>query len=359
MKYLDKYIAYNFLMKFILIMIGLLIIIILIDIIDHLGKFIDTDISKLEIINYYLYSIPWFISIGIPISCLIATNFCLGFLNKNNEITALKASGISIYRFTRSLLIIGLLISIFSFYFDNFFVTSTLNQRSEIEIKYFLKNKSKSIKSKKNIYRQISRNQFLSIHRFYSKKNEASNISIQNINDNNLIYRIDAPLMKWNESTKSWDIPNYTLRSWDNDVENIIISKDTSLNLNFDPIDLARELLKPEEMNYSELYKFVKKLKENGIHEPRWEVNLHFKTAFAATSTLMILLGIPIAIRQKKSNFAMTIGISILFIFLYYASLKFGQSMGVSGQLDPFISVWSVNLLYFCLGLIMLFKAKT
>ena len=359
MKYLDKYLLNNFLAKFLFTMAGLLVIIILIDVIDHLNKFIDAKIPQSEIINYYFYSLPWFISIGIPISCLIATIFSLGLLQKQNEITAMNASGLSIFRISSSLLIAGLLISMLSFYFDNYLVTNALNTRTEIEKKYFIKNRTKSIKSTKNIYRQISKHEFLTIHRFSHKRNEASKISIQTKNENQLIQRFDAPLMTWDDSSKTWHIPRYILRTWQNGIETNVIAKDTSLTLSFSPIDLTRELMKPEEMNFNELSSFVKKLKENGLKEPRWEVNLHFKTAFASTSFLMILLGIPLSIRKPRSNFAVGIGISIFFIFLYYASLKFGQSLGIAGQLSPFWSVWIVNVVFLLLGSTMLYRTRT
>ena len=98
MKHIDKYILINFLVIFFLTLGGLLIITILIDVIDHLNKFIDAKIPQSEIINYYYYSLPWFISIGIPISCLISTIFSLGLLQRQNEITAMKSSGLSIFR---------------------------------------------------------------------------------------------------------------------------------------------------------------------------------------------------------------------------------------------------------------------
>ena len=359
MKHLDKYILNTFLSKFLLIMLGLLVIIILIDVIDHLNKFIDSKIPQSEIINYYFYSLPWFISIGIPISCLISTIFSLGLMQQQNEITAMKSSGLNIFRISITLLIIGLIISFFSFYFDNYLVTNALNTRNEIEKKYFLKNKSKSIKSTKNIYRQISKNHFLTIHRFSHKTNQASMISLQKKQNNKLISRLDAPIMTWNDIIKSWEIPRYTLRNWENEIEIKATSKDTTIKLNFTPIDLTRELMKPEEMNYNELKKFVTKLKLNGLNEPRWEVNLHFKTAFAATSFLMVLIGIPLSVSRSKSNLALGIGISILFIFLYYASLKFGQSIGIAGQFNPFWSVWIVNIIFFFIGTTMLYHTKT
>ena len=361
MKQLDKYIFNNFLFNLLLILLGLLVIIILIDVIDHLNKFIDNKIPQNEIINYYYHSLPWFISIGIPISCLISTIFSLGLLQNSNEITALKSSGLSIFRISSILLFSGIIISIFSFYFDNFLVTNGLNIRNEIEKKYFYKSNYKSFQSKTNIYRQISKKKFLTIHKFSHKKNEASQVSIQTKYNNQLYHRFDIHSMIWNDTSNSWSVDKFISREWKNNnkIYSKIISKDTSFTFNFSPIDLTRELMKPEEMNYNDLNKFVKKLKENGINEPRWEVNLHFKTAYASTSFLMILFGISLSMRRPHSNLSIGIGVSIFFIFLYYASLKFGQSLGISGHINPFLSVWIVTCIFLIIGSIMFYKTRT
>ena len=73
----------------------------------------------------------------------------------------------------------------------------------------------------------------------------------------------------------------------------------------------------------------------------------------------MVLIGIPLAIRRPQSNLALGIGISTFFIFLYYASLKFGQSLGIAGQISPFWSVWIVNVLFFLIGTKMLYSTRT
>ena len=361
MGHLDKYLLRNFFVKFGLTLMSLLVIIIIVDVIDHLNKFIDAKIPQIEIIHYYFYNFPWFISIGIPISCLLATIFSLGLLNKQNEITALKSSGISIYRIGMPLILSGFIISVFSFFFDNFIVTNSLNQKSEIEKKYFFKRSSKTKGSSRDIYRQISESRILSIQKFSHKKNEAKRVSILNYGEGNLISRFDTPYMIWDPQESAWKVSNYSQRFWDESDEISFLKeeKDSLIHLSFTPLDLTRELMKPDEMNFWDLAKFVRKLKKNSIHEPRWEVSFYFKTAFAGTSFLMVLLGIPLAIRKPRSNLAIGIGVSVFFIFLYYASLKFGQSLGISGQVSPFLSVWSVNFIFLGIGCYMLFKTRT
>ena len=105
-------------------LIAFVVIFLLVDIVDHLDRIMDSDMPNLEIIRYYFHSLPWYVSLGLPMSLLLATVFTLGILQKNNELSALKSSGISIRRLSIPLLILGGLFSIFSFYFENFFILS-------------------------------------------------------------------------------------------------------------------------------------------------------------------------------------------------------------------------------------------
>ena len=359
MKKLDKYIIGQFLSNFLLSIISFLIVFLLVDLIDRLDKFIDTEMPNNDIFQYYILTIPWFISIAMPMALLLSTVFTIGLLQKRNEITAIKASGISIKRIGSSLLLIGALFSILLFYFDNNIVTQAMHSRSELEIKYFKKNKSSQTR-KQNIHRQINDKNVLIINKYNFKKKSAKNISILSFNNNEISSRIDADIMVWDEKLNIWNIPHHTKRLFKNDTMNYkSIKKDTVLNLNFSPLDLTKESVKPEEMNYFELNEFVKKLKSNGLKEPKWEVNLHFKSAFACSSFLMILFGFSLSITKPRSNIGIGIGLSIFTIFLYYAALKFGQALGYKGILNPFISVWNANLIFLIIGTYLYSKSRT
>jgi len=359
MKKLDKYIIGQFLSNFLLSIFAFIIIFLLVDLIDRLDKFIDTEMPNNDIFNYYMLTIPWFISISMPMGLLLSTVFTMSVLQKRNEITAIKASGISIKRIGNSLLLIGILFSILLFYFDNNIVTQSMHQRTELEDKYFKKNKN-SLKRKQNIHRQINKNNVLIINKYNFKKNTANNIAILSFSNDKLLSRIDANKMIWDNTINSWKIPYYTKRNFNNNSMNYLsIKNDTILKLNFSPIDLVKESIKPEEMNYFELNEFVKKIKSNGLKEPKWEVNLHFKSAFACSSFLMILFGLSLSVNKPRSNIGFGIGLSIFTIFLYYAALKFGQALGYKGIISPFISVWNANFIFLAIGVFLYSKSRT
>ena len=361
-KLMDRYILRQYLSKFTFAIVTFVIIFIIVDIVDHLDKFIDSDIPRFEIIQYYYYTLPWFVSIGIPMALLLSTVFSMGLMQRNHEITAIKASGISVRRIGISLLMVGVIFSIFSFYLENELVAPYLYKRSQLEGKYFNTSHSNWKTKKQNINRQINQNTILNIQRYSFKNDAAYHVSIQNFKNGDIRYRLDAPLMIWDQVSEKWNLPQHRIRQWDDNsgkYEFNYSNSDTLLQLDFTPVDLTTESVKPSEMNYQELAVFVEKLKYNGIHDPRWEVNLHFKTAFACSSFLMILFGISLSIRRPRSSMTVGLGMSIVVIFLYYAILKFGQSLGYKSDISPFLSVWMGNIIFMAIGLVMLFRART
>ncbi|MFQ6609731.1 MAG: LptF/LptG family permease [Fidelibacterota bacterium] len=360
-KLLDRYIVKQYFSKFFGSMIAFLTIFIIVDVIDHLDKFIDTEITRDEIIQYYFHTIPWYISIGMPMALLLSTVFSLGLLQKRNELTAIKASGISLKRVTISLLLIGCIATIFSFYFENLVVAPSLHKRAEIEVEYFQSARSKRQVKSHDIYRQLDKNIILYIKRFNFKTNTAHNISVQMYENNNIKRRLDAPTMSWDDLTKKWKIPfSRTRINLGGDDRNFTYNEqDSLLSLDFTPDDLTAQAVKPEEMNFWELSAFVDRLNINGIKDPRWLVNLHFKTAFAFSSFIMILFGLSLSVQKPRSSMAVGLGISIFIIFLYYGAIKFGQSMGYKGLIEPWFSVWAGNFLFFIIGAYLFMKTRT
>ena len=365
-KLTDRYITTHFISKSLITIIVFLAIFLLVDIVEHLDYIIDSDIPQSEMYRYFLFAIPWYINLGLPMSLLLGTVFTTGILQKNNELSAIKSAGISIKRISIPLLILGIIFSVSSFYYDNTLVSDYLQKRSEIGIKYNLGTSNKLEKSvinklkKKNIIRQESTGRILSIRRYIFRNNAAYDISIQEFDNGDLIARIDSPEMHLDSNENKWKLLKYQIRQWRKD--SLFYSgegKDTTLSLSFTPTDLTQSAVKPEEMNYWELKNFVKKLDKYGVKEPKWAVNMHFKSAFACTNFLMILFGLSLSIRRPRSNLAVGIGISIFVIFVYYAAITMGRSFGYNGTLEPFMSVWLPNLIFFITGIFLFQNAKS
>ena len=134
MKKLDQYIIRQFISILCFSIFGFLSVFVIVDLIENLDRFIDNNVPTGIVVQYYVYSLPYFISISLPMSMLISTIFSVGNIVKKNEWTAIKASGISIYRLSIPLLSLGLVMSGLSFFMDNKLVSFGNEKRFEIEI---------------------------------------------------------------------------------------------------------------------------------------------------------------------------------------------------------------------------------
>ena len=358
-KLLDKYIIKKFVSILFLIITSFIIIFLIVNIIDFLDKFIEHKLTSKEILLYYIYTTPLFFSIALPMSILISTIFTFSSLQKNNEITAIKASGISIRRTGMPILIIGVLLCIFSFYFDNTVVTKAINKRADIE-KKFKPSKSKYAKTRKSDIYYSLKNSILEIKRFNYRNDTGHEISLQKYFGQDITYRFDAKKMIWDEKNKLWKFYNCNIREWQNNDYKYSFISDTSFAIiDIFPEIIKKDTVKPEEMDYWELSLFISKLKDKGLDYTRWLVNKHYKIAFACIPFIMVVFGLGLSISKPRSNHAIGFGLSIIVIFLYYALILFGRTLGYNNVLPPFLSVWIINFLFLSTGLYIFIRART
>jgi len=111
MNTLDKYILKKFLFTLLGAIIAWLALFIIVDMVEHLDDFLNNNASLWQIVKYYVMYIPYCMILTMPISVLISVLFGLGMMAQHNEIVAMQAAGVSLYRIIGWLLVSGFLIS--------------------------------------------------------------------------------------------------------------------------------------------------------------------------------------------------------------------------------------------------------
>jgi len=358
---LDRYLLHQFFTILGLSLLGFVTVFLVVDLIENLDRFIDNGVPSTIIINYYIYTIPWFISIALPMSMLISTVFGVGMLVKRNEWTAMKSSGISLYRLSAPLLLTGIIISMLSFVLDNQLVSWGNEKRYTIDRDY---NKKRSRHKLKNTLKNIFLQKDITIHIGIDKYNistmSGNILTWVNLGTDIIKQRIDAKKIAYISESKSWKISNYSIRNFENGIETSVYfsEKDTLINLSFTPEDINKQARSPDELDYYELTSRITDLKNNGVKTVRWEVTRYLKVSFALTNFIVVLCGIPLVVFKEKNSLSFGIGMSVFVIFGYYAFIKFGQSMGFKGQLTPIFSAWIGNIVFFIGGVILLVRAR-
>ena len=230
---IDKYLIWSFFKKIFSVLFVFIIIFLIVDLIEDVDRMLDYNLTFNQFSFIYYYSIPHYMNIAFPMAILIATVMTFTLMQKNNEITALKASGVSIYRLTIPFFIIGIILTILMFYFENIVVTKSNTLKSNLEKKYYNKNQKNNIN--KNVILQIDKNRTIIIDKFNFRNKSANNVSIQEFENNTLKSRLDIENLIW--LNNNWVAKNSTYRSFGNKSPFRSLT-DTILHLNIKPMDL-------------------------------------------------------------------------------------------------------------------------
>ena len=150
MKKLHIFLIRSFLVPFITTFFIALFILLM----QFLWKYIDDLVGKgldiTEIINLLFYAIARFVPLALPMATLLSSVMVIGKLSENNELTALKASGISFIRIIQPLILIVCIISTSSFLFSNY-IMPIANLKSASMI-YDIQKKKPALNIKEDIF---------------------------------------------------------------------------------------------------------------------------------------------------------------------------------------------------------------
>ncbi|MBL7074040.1 LptF/LptG family permease [candidate division KSB1 bacterium] len=357
MKLVDKYLIHQFVTTLMLTIFAFIIIYLMVDFIENLRRFLDNKVPLNIVGLYYLYYIPYILILIIPMAVLLTTLFLVGRLANHNEITAMKAGGISLYRIFLPLLVLSLLISGFALFFAEIAVPAGNKARLNLK-RHYVEKVSKKLSSRRgNIYFQGTGGDIFHIGYFDGGQNIAHGISLQRVQHNLVTRRVDAARMIWTKD--GWILKDGIMREFTRAGESITRFRQyRGMGFTFGPQDLAKVQTKPEEMGYLDLKKFILRLRQAGSKVDRWLVDLYLKISFPLASFIIVLIGAPIAAHRHRGGTILSFGLGIFIIFLFFGAVQVGRALAYSGTLPPLLSAWLGNILFGVGGGILLAKVR-
>lgn len=330
---------------------------------ESLDEFLDQKVTASVIIRYYLYFFPEIIKLLTPVAMLMASLFAIGRLSNQNEVTAMKSGGMSLYRILTPLLLLSVLISFGQLYFNGWIVPRALVKKYDIERQYLGKGKGGTQMQAYNLYFRDNPSRNV-IFGFYDGSLKSGNdITIEEYSSElqpRVVRRIDARRIAWDSLRAVWTLNDGFIRTTqtDGNIQVHRLNADTiSLTINNKSIlELQRA---PEEMNLDELHEYIRLLEQGGKDVRMKLIDYYGQYAFPFANFIVVLFGVPFASVRKKSGIAVEIGTAMVVSFVYLVFTKVSQSLGFELSLDPIIIGWSANALFFLIGLLNLARTKT
>ncbi len=360
MKIFDRYILKQFIITTIFGLITFMAIFVIIDLMENLDDFLDNNVANPIILQYYLAFLPEIIKLMTPVAVLLASLFTTGKLAANNELTAMKAGGLSIYRYMLPIMSLVLIISVASVYFNGWIVPYANQHKFSIERRYLNKNLESSART--NIYLQDGKKKIVYIAFFDRNSGNGTRASIQEFTDSTLhsIYqRWDGLQFSWDSTKQKWTMRIGEHRILNPNGEQLErFDEITFSDLTFAPTDIVKKVEKPEEMNYTELHNFIIRQQSSGNDVARWMVDYHNKVAFPFASVIVVLFGIPFSFGKRKGGVAIQVGISAAVVFIYMVFMKISNVFGYNGDLNPLLTAWLANIIFFTAGVVNIFRVN-
>ena len=191
MTIIDRYISREIVKFFCIILSTVAAVYLIVEFFSVLDNFMTEDVPLSRMITFFSLKLPFFISQITPICLLLTILVAFGVMNKNNEIIALKSSGVSIYILMRPVYVIGVVFSILLFLLSEVIVPLTIDKANRIWL-VEVKKKSLLASKQKNIWIR-GRRSINYISYYNPQKNTISGISLNFFDaDFNLIKRIEA-----------------------------------------------------------------------------------------------------------------------------------------------------------------------
>jgi len=358
MKILDKYLVKQFLQTLLFSILSFVLIFVVLDAMENLDDFIDENVAGKLVFQYYLVFIPEIIRIILPISVLLASLFTAGKLANLNELTAIKASGVSLYRLIIPFFITAVFISIISVYFSGYLVPMANKHKVFIEQTHMKKG---LVHFGSNIFFQDTESRIVTINYFDVSMGQANQVSIQEFDSKDktiIISRIDAFRMSFDSTRNVWQLFSGTKREFFENSEKLekFLSMDFP-KLHFKPEDVIKKQRKPEEMTLTELSNYSEEQVRTGNDATRTDIAYHSRIAYAFSSIIVIMFGIPISANRRRGGLAIQFGISMTVTFLYLIFMKISQAFGDNGVLNPLLTAWLANFIFIIAALINMYRA--
>ena len=120
MRLLSRYFVREMVFPFIFSLLMITFLLFINFLLRAIDRFLGKGLDVLTILEYLFLNLAWIIALSVPMAVLLATLMAFGRLSEDNEINAMRASGIGFLSIIRAPILFGTLVAVLLIYFNNF-----------------------------------------------------------------------------------------------------------------------------------------------------------------------------------------------------------------------------------------------
>jgi lipopolysaccharide export system permease protein len=352
---LDRYLTRQFFPIFAVAATMFVLLLSLIDLFANLVRYLNYEVPFKEIMRMSFFYLPKSFSYALPISLLFAAAYTLGDLYARNELTSIFSSGIPFWRFSLSLLCIGLAASVLSFFFDDLVVIPTLRTKNELSRHYLQQDPSVSTS---DIVIKTRNGRLVYSIDYYDHETEVLNgLSIVELGEDwDFVSLVRASEASW--TGEYWSLYNAVIYQWEQGLLRVHPLPPTDIYRER-PDTFRRSAVKVEELAAQDAGLLVEDLKSAGLPFIEALADYHHRFSFATVSFVIMILSISMGGRFRKNILLMSLLASLASAVVFYVMEMISMMMAKLGYIPPLIGAWFPVGIFIVIGLLLLGHAKT
>ena len=363
---LDRYVLGQFLRMLVLTLVALTAVFVLIHLMDHIDVFIDHEAEWKDVGRFYLYQTPYNLGITLPMAMLVATILSIGELGKHGELTAMKGSGVSLFRTVAPIIAFAVFASFFSLILGET-VVPDLNLKGNDVYEEDILGGTKEFENYRGNFVYQNRDGLTYVIRSLFVEDtlgSAEQVEIQRKLADGTFIRMNAPNMVWEPSSGRWVLRDGEIRIFpaggDEQMYRFTLLRGTGLD--DPPQELLAEEKDPEEMGYADLAAYIADRERLGVETRAQQVDLQMKLAYPFANLIVVLFGVAIvgsAAHAGRGTGTVGFGVALFLTIVFWGFLRVGQGIGYGGGLEPMVAAWLPNTVFGLGALALLSRART
>jgi LPS export ABC transporter permease LptG/LPS export ABC transporter permease LptF len=360
---LDRYFIRRYVLIGGLIIVSVVSIFAVVTFFDKLGNVYSHNKPLSMLFDYIYYRLPEFLQLGLPMTALLATMLTLGLFQKFNEITAMKACGISVFRMIAPAFVLAAVIGGLSFRLQENILPGSSQKAVEVwERINDVPPRGSGVQGRSWVTNK-ARDRFFHYDYFDPATLTFGKLSI---------FEMDSA--RWSIRRRHFAerarLDGGMLRlegGWSRDFPDAEISPPPAPSF-FAALDISipegrglflDETKDPSRMNYAELGRYIGEVERLGFDTTRLRVDRSSKISFPFVAVIMTLLGIPFAFAMGKKGALVGVGVGLGVALVFWTAIGVFKSLGAVGILPVFLAAWGPPLLFGIGGLFLMVRLKT
>jgi len=359
---LDTYILSRFLTYFLLLLASFVSLTLIFNFFDLMLDMVRNKIPLSKMFTYLFFLTPELIYRTLPVSVLVAVLVALGVLAKQNEITAFKACGVSLYRLALPIVLSSTVLAGGLFAFDHYYVPGA--NRKQEALRAEIKGQPTQTYRTAREHWIMGRGSRIYYYRYFdAQASMMDDASIFELDPKTfaMVRQISADRARWSPALKAWVFENgwYSDFTGGGERRYNAFQVTTFPELTEPPDYFLKEPPKDEQMNFRELDSYIRDLQQSGFDTMKLQTEFYRKFSVPLFALIMAMIAAPFGFMVGSRGAMTGIGVAIVIAIAYWAVSSVFDKAGGAGQLPPAMAAWSPDVIFSLTGLYMFLHLRS